>query len=159
MANAHPVQVYEAAGNARSSGSAFTTGADAAFSCAPVVAHSAKCTVIVTRPKERLVTSMIDDVVNHVGRSHAAFSLAHHAEGIRFEELQPIALPLAAVAALCRGQSLTPRIRVQHLDRLRIGYGCASGLHVDAGLAHCPFRFRPKLSDRLSAVRLADSGR
>lgn len=79
---------------------------------------------------------MIDDVVNDRCFSDAAMLTAPPTQGIRFEELQPIALPLAAVAALSRGQSLTPRIRVQHLDRLGIGYGCASGLHADAGLSH-----------------------
>ena len=82
---------------------------------------------------------MIDDVVNHVGRCHAALLLAHQAKGIGFEELQPVALPLAAIPALCRGQALSPCVRVQHLDRLSIGYGSASGLHADAGLSHgCP---------------------
>lgn len=79
---------------------------------------------------------MIDDVVDHVGRCHTALGLAHHAKGMGFEELQAVALPLATIAALRRGQSLSPRIRVQHLDRLRISYGSATWLHTDAGLGH-----------------------
>lgn len=94
---------------------------------------------------------MVDDVVNDVGRCHSALSFAHHAEGMGFEELQAIALPLPTIAALCRGQSITPSVRVQHLDRLRIGYGSAGSLHADAGLRHCGVPTHQRGSPRLAA--------
>lgn len=154
MANAHPVQVDEAAGNARSMGSALAAGAYSRIGCGLLrVAGLAQRLPVRLRPEQLLIATVIDDVVDHVGRCHATLGLAHHAEGMGFEELQAVALPLTTVASLCRGQSLTPRIRVQHLDRLRISYGCASGLHTDAGLSHDAYRCRSGMGHGYSAMR------
>ena len=76
--------------------------------------------------------AMVDDT----SRSDAAFPFAVPAERKLSEVAKSGLLPPVVVTPLARGQSLAPRIGVQHLDRLRISYGCASWLHTDAGLSH-----------------------
>ncbi|MOA48805.1 hypothetical protein D3C78_1716020 [compost metagenome] len=87
-------------------------------------------------PEQRLVASMVNDVVNHGGLSHLALRMAHHAENVPLEELQPVALPLPSVPTLRCGQSFAPGVRVQHLHGLGTDLTRSGGLHGDPRLSH-----------------------
>ena len=115
-------------------GSASATCADPTVSCRlGAVARLAQGLPVARAvPEQRLVASVIHDVVNHRCSGDLALGLAHPAEGMLGQVRQPGTLPPAAVATLCRGLALAPCVRVEHLHRLRAHLLGAGGLHGDA---------------------------
>ena len=77
-------------------GSAFTLPSDAAFSRSfdGVARYAERLPIVLAIPEQSRVASMIDDVVDHVGRRHHAKRLAHPAQGMLSQVGQAGALPL-----------------------------------------------------------------
>lgn len=92
--------------------------------------------IVLAIPERGHVTSMIDDVVDHVGCRHHAKRLAHPAQRMLSQVRQAGTLPLPTIPTLGSGQPFAPCVRVEHLHRLRAHLLGTSGLHGDAGLSH-----------------------